>query len=60
MPLLILNVPPNLFVINDAIIYWKLYLTLLKINALDIVGLSISAFGIFMSLISNIVSILEK
>ncbi|MEK6935383.1 MAG: hypothetical protein AABW67_01210 [Nanoarchaeota archaeon] len=44
----------------NVIIFIYFAITLLKINALDIIGLSISAFGIFMSLIANIISIIEK
>ena len=44
----------------NVIIFIYFAITLLKINALDVIGLSISAFGIFMSLIANIVSIIEK
>jgi hypothetical protein len=32
---------------------------LLKLNALDVLGLLISAFGLLASLIANIVSVLE-
>lgn len=34
--------------------------TLIKINALDIIGLSISAFGIFVSLMADIISTIRK
>ncbi len=45
--------------INVSIfIYFSLIL--IKINALNTIGISISAFGIFMSLITNIIVILEK
>ncbi len=43
----------------NVIIFIYFSLMLLKINALDVIGLSISAFGIFTSLISNITSLLE-
>ncbi len=44
----------------NVLIFLYFAITLLKINSLDVIGLSISAFGIFMSLISNIVSALGK
>lgn len=44
----------------NVLIFIYFAITLLKINVLDVIGLSISAFGIFMSLISNIVSALGK
>lgn len=44
----------------NVLIFIYFAVTLLKINLLDIFGLSISAFGIFMSLITNIVSVLEE
>lgn len=45
-------------IINFAIfIYFTI--VLLKINALDVVGLLISAFGLLSSLVANIVSVLE-
>ena len=43
----------------NIIIFIYFSITLLKINALDLIGLSISAFGIFVSLIANIISIIE-
>jgi len=45
--------------INFAIIIYFV-ITLLKINALDIFGLLISFFGLFVSLIANIVAISER
>ena len=39
-------------------IYFVVFL--LKINALDPIGLSISAFGLFISLVSNIISVIEE
>ena len=44
----------------NVIIFIYFSIILLKINFLDVFGLSISAFGILMSLVSNIVSILQK
>ena len=44
----------------NIIIFLYFSATLLKINALDVIGLSISAFGIFVSLIANIISVLES
>lgn len=45
--------------IINVTIFIYFAIILLKINVLDVIGLSISAFGIFMSLIVNIISILE-
>lgn len=46
-------------IINFTIfIYFSI--TLIKLNALDIQGLAISAFGIFASLLAGIVSSLEQ
>jgi len=45
--------------INFAIIIYFV-ITLLKINALDMFGLLISFFGLFVSLIANIVAISER
>jgi len=46
-------------IINFAIfIYFTI--VLLKINALDVIGLFISAFGLLSSLVANIVSVLES
>jgi len=44
----------------NIMIFIYFALTLLQINALDIVGLLISAFGIFMSLIANTIAVLER
>tara|TARA_Y100000034_G_scaffold21160_1_gene24341 strand:+ start:9630 stop:9806 length:177 start_codon:yes stop_codon:yes gene_type:complete len=44
----------------NVVVFIYFAVVLLKLNVLDVVGLSISAFGIFMSLIANIVSISEK
>lgn len=44
----------------NVLIFIYFAITLLKMNVLDVVGLSISAFGIFMSLMSNIVSAIGK
>jgi len=46
-------------IINFSIFIYFI-VSLLKINALDIVGLSISSFGLFASLVANIVSVLEE
>ena len=43
----------------NIIIFIYFSITLIKLNALDIFGLFISAFGIFMSVISDMVSALE-
>jgi hypothetical protein len=58
-----MKVGKGLSVISHAInmflfIYFSL--TLIKINALNTRGLFISAFGIFASLIANIISVLES
>lgn len=45
-------------IINFAIFIYFI-VVLLKINALDIFGLLISAFGLLASLIANIVSVIE-
>jgi len=44
-------------IINFAIFIYFV-VTLLKLNALDIVGLLISAFGLLSSLVTNIISVL--
>ncbi len=44
----------------NVIIFIYFSIILLKINVLDSIGLAIGAFGIFMSLIANIVSIIES
>ena len=51
----------NLFsqIINFAIFIYFV-IVLLRINALDVTGLLISAFGLFSSLAANIVSVLER
>jgi len=46
-------------IINLLILIYFLTI-LIKINFLDVVGLSISAFGLFISLIANILSVLER
>lgn len=46
--------------IINFIIFIYFAVTLIKINMLDILGLSISAFGILMSVAANIVSVAEK
>jgi hypothetical protein len=45
-------------IINFAIFIYFI-ITLLKLNALDITGLLISAFGLLSSLVTNIISVLE-
>ena len=45
-------------IINFAIFIYFI-VVLLKINALDVSGLLISAFGLLASLIANIVSVIE-
>ena len=44
----------------NFLIFIYFSLLLIKINLLDIVGLSVSAFGLFVSLIANIYSIIER
>jgi len=44
----------------NVIIFIYFSIILLKLNVLDIIGLSISAFGIFVSLIANIISVLDN
>lgn len=46
-------------IINFAIFIYFV-ISLLKINVLDVMGLFISAFGLFASLMANIVSVLEE
>ncbi len=46
--------------IINFIIFIYFAIILIKINMLDVIGLSISAFGIFMSLTANILSALEN
>jgi hypothetical protein len=42
-----------------ALCFFDFTIILLKLNALDVIGLLISAFGLLASLIANIVSVLE-
>lgn len=44
----------------NILIFIYFIIVLLKLNALDVVGLFISAFGILTSLASNIVSVLSE
>lgn len=44
----------------NFIIFIYFSVTLIKINYLNVAGLSISAFGILVSIVANIVSILES
>lgn len=46
--------------IINFVIFIYFVLSLLKINALDIFGLFISAFGLISSIIANIVSTIEN
>jgi len=46
--------------IINFVIFIYFVIALLKINALDILGLLISAFGLLISLVANIVSVLEN
>ncbi|PIN91502.1 hypothetical protein COU57_00275 [Candidatus Pacearchaeota archaeon CG10_big_fil_rev_8_21_14_0_10_32_14] len=46
--------------IINFVIFIYFTLALLKVNALDVFGLLISAFGLLSSLIANIVSVLES
>ncbi|HJZ18647.1 MAG TPA: hypothetical protein VJ208_00920 [Candidatus Nanoarchaeia archaeon] len=46
--------------IINFLIFIYFVIVLLKLDALDAVGLLISAFGLFASLIANIVSTIEK
>jgi len=46
--------------IINFVIFIYFILSLIQINALNISGLLISAFGLLASLIANIVSVLEK
>jgi len=43
----------------NFVIFIYFVITLLQINALDITGLLISSFGLLISLLANIVSVLE-
>ena len=45
--------------IINFVIFIYFVIALLRINALDIPGLLISAFGLLISLLANIVSVLE-
>jgi len=44
----------------NILIFTYFAIVLLKINALNISGLAVSAFGIIMALITNIISAIEK
>jgi hypothetical protein len=44
----------------NFIIFIYFAITLIKINLLDVTGLSISAFGILVSVIANIISVIEN
>ncbi len=44
----------------NIIIFFYLSLSLIKINALDMIGLSISGFGILASLIADIIGALNE
>ncbi len=46
--------------IINFVIFIYFIISLLKINALDILGLFISAFGLFSSVIASIVSAIEE
>ena len=46
--------------IINFVIFIYFILSLLKINALDVMGLFISAFGLLSSIIANIVSTIEN
>ena len=46
--------------IINFVIFVYFIVVLLKLEALDIIGLFISAFGILASLIANIVSVIES
>ena len=46
--------------IINFIVFVYFAIILIKINMLDVIGLSISAFAIIMSLLSNIISVLER
>ena len=43
----------------NILIFIYFSVVLMKINALDVIGLAISAFGIFISLIANILSAIK-
>ena len=58
-----INLTDSLSLISHAInfsIFIYFIIFLLKLDALDLFGLSISAFGLFVSLIANIMSVLES
>lgn len=44
----------------NFVIFIYFIIVLLRLNALDVFGLFISAFGLLISLIANIVSVLES
>ena len=44
----------------NFVIFIYFIIVLLRLNALDVVGLFISAFGLLISLIASIVSVLES
>jgi len=44
----------------NFIIFIYFAIILIKINILDVIGLSISAFGITISVVANILSVLER
>jgi hypothetical protein len=46
--------------IINFVIFIYFVVTLLKVDALDLMGLFISAFGLFASLVANIISVLEE
>ena len=46
--------------IINFVIFIYFVVVLLKLNALDIFGLLISAFGLLASLVANVVSVLES
>jgi len=46
--------------IINFVIFIYFIVVLLNLNALDVAGLLISSFGLLASLITNIVSVLEK
>jgi hypothetical protein len=46
--------------IINFLIFIYFVISLLKINALDVVGLIIGAFGLFASLVASMVSVLEE
>lgn len=46
--------------IINFIIFIYFAVTLIKINMMDVIGLSVSAFGIVMSVLANIISVVER